>query len=275
MVTAIEKPEKIKVGLALGSGAARGLAHIGVLHVLQREGIHVDMVTGTSIGSIVGAFCALGKTCEEILEVAHRVGSHRFNYLVDLNIPKTGLIKGKKVEELLKGFYGKATFRDCVKPFKCVATDIDNGEEIVLDEGPLWKAVRSSISIPVIFSVTNHKERYLVDGALVNPVPVRQLKEMGADFIIAVNVIPERNITGKTEPNIFDVIMQTLHIVEYSAVKASVEGADVVLEPEVESFALTDFNRVDELVEKGVLCAEKAMPQIKKLLRKTRQPVLL
>lgn len=262
-----------KVGLALGSGAARGLAHIGVLHVLQREGIHIDMVAGTSIGSIIGAFCALGKSCEEILEIAHKVGSHRFNYLVDLNIPKTGLIKGKKVENLLKGFYGKATFRDCVKPFKCLATDIDTGEEIVLDDGLLWKAVRASISIPVIFSVVNRGERYLVDGALVNPVPVRTLKEMGADIVIAVNVIPERNITDKAEPNIFNVIMQTLHIVEYAAIKASAEGADVVLEPEVDSFAFTDFHRVDELVEKGVMCTEQALPRIQKLLRETRQPV--
>ncbi|NLE08873.1 MAG: patatin family protein [Dehalococcoidales bacterium] len=265
---------KRKVGLALGSGVARGLAHIGVLQVLAREGIPIDMVAGTSIGSIIGAFCALGKTCEEILEIAREFGSKRFNYLVDLNIPKTGLIKGKKIEELLKEFYGDAEFSDCVKPFKCAATDIDTGEEVVLDEGPLWKAVRSSISIPVIFAVTNHNDRYLVDGALVNPVPVRLLKEMGADVIIAVNVIPERNITDRTEPNIFDVIMRTIHIVEYSAVKASVEGANVVIEPDVEEFALTDFHRVDELVEKGALCAREAVPYIKKALKKSKQPVV-
>jgi NTE family protein len=255
-----------KVGLALGSGVARGLAHIGVLQVLEAEGVPIDMVSGTSIGSVVGALYALGKPVSEILEIAREVGSHKFNYLVDLNVPRTGLIRGKKIEDRLKKFYGNSQFSDLVLPFKCVATDIDSGEEVVLDDGLIWEAVRASISIPVIFKVVNRRDRYLVDGALVNPLPADILRQMGADIVIAVNVIPDRNISDKTEPNIFDIVMQTLHIVEYSAVKRGVRKADVLLEPKVDGFALTDFHRVDECVEKGVLAAVKAIPRIKELL---------
>ena len=255
-----------KVGLALGSGIARGLAHIGVLQVLDREGITVDMVTGTSIGALVGALYAIGKTVDEILETARALGSRRFNYLVDLNIPKTGLIRGRKIEERLKEFYGDSEFKDCVIPFKCVATDIDSGKEVVIDEGLLWEAVRASISLPVILAVASWKDKFLVDGALINPVPVNLLKQMGADIVIAVNVIPDRSIRDATEPNIFDVVMQTLHIVGYYAVRESLQEADVVLAPEVENFALTDFHRVDECVEKGVISTEAALPRIRQLL---------
>jgi NTE family protein len=126
--------------------------------------------------------------------------------------------------------------------------------------------VRASISLPVILAIAAWKDKHLVDGALVNPVPANLLKKMGADIVIAVNVIPDRSVRDATEPNIFDVIMQTLHIVGYCAVKESLAEADVILEPEVDNFALTDFHRVDECVEKGIESAAAAIPRIKKLL---------
>lgn len=266
MVTENRDPGRKKVGLALGSGVARGLAHIGVLQVLEREGIPVDMVAGTSIGALVGGLYAMGRSVAEILEIAREIGSHRFNYLVDLNIPRTGLIRGKKIEERLKKFYGDATFSDCVKPFRCIATDIDNGEEVVMSDGPLWEAVRASISLPVILAVASWKDKYLVDGGLVNPVPVDVLRRMGADVVIAVNVIPDRNISDAREPNIFDVIMQTLHIVGFYAVKEHLSEADVVLNPRVDSFALTDFHRVDECVATGEIAAIQSVLRIRQAL---------
>lgn len=265
------RPGGEKVGLALGSGIARGLAHIGVLRVLEREGIPVDMVAGTSIGALVGALHAMGKNADEILKTAREIGSRRFNYLVDLNIPKTGLIRGKKIEEKLKQLYGDTEFFDLLLPFKCVATDIDSGEEVIIDDGPVWEAVRASISLPVILAVAKCKDRFLVDGALVNPVPVDIVKDMGAGFVIAVNVIPDRSIRDATEPNIFDVVMQTLHIVGYYAVRESIARADIVIEPEVDGFALTDFHRVDECVAKGEKAALKAIPEIKRLLAGQRR----
>ena len=139
-----------KVGLALGSGAARGLAHIGVLRVLEREGIPVDMITGTSIGAIVGALYAQGKKADEILEIARDFGTHRLSYLVDISLPRTGLIKGKKLDDKLAQLYAGEEFKDLKLPFKCMATDIDTGKVVIMDKGLVWTAVRASISLPVI-----------------------------------------------------------------------------------------------------------------------------
>ncbi|MFC1920760.1 patatin-like phospholipase family protein [Chloroflexota bacterium] len=254
-----------KVGLALGSGVARGLAHIGVLEVLEREKIPIDMIAGTSVGALIGALYAQGKSISEITDMAEKVGSNRLTYLTDFSLPRTGLIRGRKIENMLKSFYGNAEFKDLKIPFACVATDIDSGEEVLINEGIIWQAIRATISLPVILAVAVWKGRYLVDGALVNPVPVNILQDMGADIIIAVNVIPDRSVKEATEPNIFDVIMQTLHIVGYYALHSSVEGADVLIEPNVEHIALTDLHRVDECIEFGKKAAEAAVPEIKRL----------
>jgi NTE family protein len=260
-----DKPRK-KIGLALGSGVARGLAHIGVLEVLDREEIPVDIIAGTSIGALVGALYAEGKAISEIIEIAEKAGSKRLNLFTDLSLPKTGLIRGRKIEDMLRSFYGNAKIEDLNVPFACVATDIDSGEEVVIDKGSLWRSIRATISLPVILAVAELDGRYLVDGFLVNPVPVDKVREMGADAVIAVNVIPDRNVKAATEPNIFDVIMQTLHIVGYYALRSSAEGADVLIEPDTQRIALTDFHKVEECVQLGRDAAEKALPDIRKLL---------
>jgi NTE family protein len=265
MVIRKRRSGKKKAGLVLGSGVARGLAHIGVLQVLEEEEIPIDIIAGTSIGALIGALYAQGRYVSDIRKIADEVGSKRLNLLADLTIPKTGLIRGKKIEEMLKSYFGDTEFKDLKIPFACVATDIDSGEEVVIDQGSVRQAIRATISLPVILAVAKWKNRYLVDGFLVNPVPVNLAKEMGADITIAVNVIPDRSVKDATEPNIFDVIMQTLHIVGFSAVKSSVAGADVLIEPKIENIALTDFHRVGECVELGEQATRKAMPKIRKL----------
>jgi NTE family protein len=255
-----------KIGLALGSGVARGLAHIGVLEVLERENIPVDVVAGTSIGSIVGALYAMGTTSGEMIEKAREVGPKRLNLFTDFTLPKTGLVKGRRIEEILKSYYGDMKIENLKMPFACVATDIDSGEEVIMKQGSLWRSVRASISLPVILAVTELDGRYLVDGYLVNPVPVNVCRELGADAVIAVNVIPDRNVKTETEPNILDIVMQTLHIVGYYAIQSSVAGADVLINPDVHNISYTDFHRVDEGVRAGREAAEKALPAIKKML---------
>jgi NTE family protein len=261
-------PGRKRVGLALGSGAARGLAHIGVLQVLEREGIPVDVIAGTSIGALVGGLYAMGKKSAEILEIARDIGAHRLTYLVDMSLPRTGLIKGKKIEDKLEELYDGVEFSDLKLPFKCIATDIDSGKAVVMDNGPVWQAVRASISLPVILAVANQEDRYLVDGGLVDPVPVDVTRNMGADMVIAVNVMPYNIHRADNRPNIFDVIMQTVQIVSGYAVKDSLEGADVVIEPDVEGFKLSDFHKVDECVEKGEVAAELSINSIKRILGK-------
>ncbi|MFC1900678.1 patatin-like phospholipase family protein [Chloroflexota bacterium] len=260
--------DKKKVGLALSSGVAKGLAHIGVLKVLEREKIPVDMIAGTSVGALIGALYARGDKVSEIQDRAKKVGSKRLSYLTDFSLPKTGLLRGKRIDDTLKSFYGDMKFVDLKIPFTCVATDIDSGDEVVINEGILWQAIRASISLPVILAVAKWKDRYLVDGALVNPVPVDILKEMGADIVIAVNVIPEKHAKEQvSEPSIFEVVMQTLHIVGFHAINTSIEGADVLIEPDMGSISFTDLHKVEESVQLGEEAAEKVLPEIKRLVQ--------
>lgn len=180
-----------KIGYALGGGAARGLSHIGVLKVLHEHDIRPDFIAGTSIGSIIGALYAGGYDPEDIEQLVLGLDWKKLVYFFDMTLPVTGLIQGKRVVALLKSILGDITFSDLRCDFRCVATDIVSGEEVVLSDGSLVEAVRASISIPGIFTPVEHSGRYLVDGGLVNTVPVSVCREMGADYVIGVNVIPE------------------------------------------------------------------------------------
>ena len=267
---------KRKIGLALGSGAARGLAHIGVLEVLEKEGIPIDMLAGSSAGALVGALYAQGKDVSQIKNLAIDLGSKRFALLADPALPKTGLIRGRKIEGVLRSIIGDIKFRDLRMPFACVAADIETGEEVVINQGSVLEGVRASISIPVIFTLVKWEGRYLVDGGLVNQVPVSVLKKMGADFIIAVNVTPDirdrtrprgkERVEDFKEPNIFNVIMQTIHIAAYQAVKSSLVGADVIIEPQVTHIGWGDFHRAPECILQGELAAQESIPEIKRQL---------
>jgi len=267
-----------KVGLALGSGAARGLAHVGVLEVLQKENIPVDMIAGTSAGAAVGALYARGIDISQIKSLALDLSRKKLFPLVDPSLPKTGLIKGRKIKNLItQSIGGNIQFSDLKIPFACVATDIETGEEIVIDRGSVPEAIRASISIPGIFTPVEKDERYLVDGGLVNPVPVNILKRMGANLVIAVNVTP--GVTGRTqqenkdraedsrEPNIIKVLMQSIHIATYSLVRASLEDADIVIEPEIAHLGSAEFHHAEEFIRLGKLAAQEAMPEIKRKLK--------
>ncbi|MFC1908330.1 patatin-like phospholipase family protein [Chloroflexota bacterium] len=273
---AAELPEK-KVGLALGSGAARGLAHIGVLAVLEKEGIPIDMIAGTSAGAAIGAIYARGKTSAEIEKLVLEITSKRIASFIDPSLPKTGFIKGNKFKELLTSVIGNnLKFSDLIIPFACVATDINTGEEVIFDSGSVTEAVRASISIPAIFSAVKSGGRYLVDGALVNPVPVSVLKKMGAGFIIAVNVIPDATArahhfnkdrtTILKEPNLIYILAQSTYIGAYSLVKSSLEDADIFIEPQVAHIGSGDFHHVCECILQGKLAAQASIPEIKKQL---------
>lgn len=266
-----------KVGLVLGSGAARGMAHIGVLDILEREGIAIDMIAGTSAGAAVGALYAQGKNADEIISIALALERYRLTRFIDPSLPRSGLIKGKKIKGLMASFIGgDIKFSDLKIPFACVAADIDTGEEVVIDRGSVPEAVRASISLPAIFAVVKRSGRYLVDGGLVNPVPVSVLRKMGADLIIAVNVIPEvsdrvhyrenEKKSGK-EPSIIHVLMQSLFINAYSLVVSSMEGADIVIEPHLNHIGAGDFHQAQECIRVGRLAARNAVPEIKRAIK--------
>lgn len=176
-----------KIGLALGSGSARGLAHIGVIHALEEAGIKIDFVSGTSVGALIGSVYASGK-----LDAFERVSSDfdwkKIAYFFDIVFPKSGLIDGNKVEDFVREYVHSKTIEDLPIPFQAVASDINTGEEVILDKGDVIKAVRASISVPGIFTPVRKNGHVLVDGGLVNPVPVSTARSMGAEFVIAVDL---------------------------------------------------------------------------------------
>ena len=175
------------VGLALGGGSARGWAHIGVIRALTEAGIDIDYIAGTSIGSVVGSVFAAGNI-KDLEEVAVRLDWKQIAYLFDVVLPKSGLIDGKKVAGFVRNHLRKTNIEELPIPFCAVSTDLNTGDEVVIREGDIIEAVRASISIPGIFTPVRSNGRVLVDGGLVNPVPVSVAREMGADFVIAVDL---------------------------------------------------------------------------------------
>jgi len=183
------KKKGLKIGLALGGGSARGLAHVGVILALEAYNIPIDIIAGTSIGSVIGGLYASGATIEQLEEVALSIKKSKTLFMLDPVFPHSGLISGDRIEKMLNKFAIKdKTFDDLKIPFAAVATDVESGAEVILNQGKVIDAVRASISIPGIFTPVKYQDYYLVDGGVVNPVPVDVVQMMGADIIIAVSL---------------------------------------------------------------------------------------
>lgn len=268
--------QRKKVGLALGGGYARGLAHIGVLEVLEREGIPVDIIAGTSIGALVGALYAREMDTGLMKKQAQQLDILGLTSLVDLTVPHGGFIAGKRVTSLLRRLIGDVSFKDLNLPLACVATDILTGDEVIINEGPVLEAVRASISIPLIFTVVEAQGRYLVDGGLVNPVPVSVVKAMGADIIIAVDVTPDKaersdylskNHKTSKSPGIIQVLIQSIYISTYLSARTGSDGADIIIHPHLAHINPGDFHRASECILEGELAAEDNVAHIKRCLK--------
>lgn len=266
----------MKIGLALGGGAARGLAHIGVIKILERENIPIDLIAGTSMGALVGALYAQGRTSEELEEIATGANQRKITSLLDLTFPRSGLISGNKITQFIKELFGELDFSQLKIPFISVATDIMTGEEVIINKGKVFEATRASISVPVVFTPFKKSGRYLVDGGLTDSVPVGITRQMGADLVIAVNVMPRLNkkdtpviLEGEdiepdtSEPNIFNIIMRIINISSNHLTTVSLSQADVIIEPELSSIGLTQFGHAAEAIRLGAEAAEKAIPKIK------------
>jgi NTE family protein len=197
---------KVKIGYALGGGAARGLSHIGVLNVLEEFGIFPDVIAGTSMGAIIGALYAGGHSAREIKRLALDLNWKKVMSLADISFPSGGFIRGNRVVVLLRSIMGDMAFSQLKYSYACLATDVLTGEEVILNDGSLIDAIHASIALPGIFKPVSVKGRYLVDGGLLNEVPVNICRQMGAEYVIGVNVIPDpikvmcssRNQDGET-----------------------------------------------------------------------------
>jgi len=184
------QPHKKKIGLALGSGAARGLAHIGVLKVLEEEGIEVDVIAGTSIGAFIGALYASGVPVSQMQEVALNVDWRRLARLIDPTFPSAGLIDGKKVSLFMSELLPVRTFEELRIPLGVIATDLETGEPLIIKKGQLLQALQAAVAFPGIFPPIRFGDRFLIDGGLCNPVPVDVAIDLGAEVVIGVCAIP-------------------------------------------------------------------------------------
>ncbi len=252
----------IKVGIALGSGGARGLAHIGVLDVLCEAGVPVDLVTGSSMGAVVGAIYACGSDLRMAGKLAAMLKERSY---LDMVVPREGFIKGDKFQELIRIITKDMDFSQTRVPFACVAVDLENSELLLLREGKIHEAVRASISIPGIFVPHRHLGRMLVDGGVVERVPVHGARAMGADFVIGVDVGYQG---GQRAPakNVIDILNYTIELMQWEVARARASTADVMISPQVDHINPLSNAQAEECVELGRAAAMEALPQLKMLL---------
>ena len=263
---------RIRVGLALGAGAARGWAHLGILKVFEEQGIHIDMIAGTSMGALVGSIYARTASADltkklTIDQFPTKLVAQR--KLFDYTLPLQGIIRGQKVLKMVRNALKNADFLDLMIPAYVIAVDINSGEEILLEKGNVTEAVRASISIPGIFNPVNLNGRWLVDGGLLNPVPADVLIQKGADIVIAVCIEQKSDQKAKQKvkrPSIIGVLSKTANIVYSQATGDFAQKADIVLYPEVNSFAWDDFHRGNELMRIGMDTCRNNVDEIKRLI---------
>ena len=256
-----------KLGLALSGGAVRGAAHLGVLEVLERNGIRPDFISGTSAGSIVGAVYCAGMPLERIESLAQEMQWRRVGHLTR---PRLGFFDSQRMEEYLIELIGDLSFDDLQIPLSTVAVDILSGELVVMNEGRVVTGVRASCALPGIFTPVEWQDRLLVDGGILNNLPVSVVREMGADYVIAVDLLPPSMLPEKPAS-----LLSMWYATVYTAMRAThmeAQSADSVITPEVGPFVWTDFSKVPALIQLGREAAEEKIGQIRNDLGLHLQP---
>ncbi|MFA4942629.1 MAG: patatin-like phospholipase family protein [Patescibacteria group bacterium] len=257
--------QKKKVGLALGGGGAKGLAHIGVIKELERMGIEISFISGTSMGALVGGYYAATKDVQWLEDFFLTIqkddifSSVHMMRKKDGEMFKHGLLE--KIKERIRG----VNIEDTKIPFAAVATDVETGEEIILRQGNLLDAIQASTALPLVFAPTRIDERVLMDGGFVNPVPANIVREMGAEFVIAVDVSSKWINLEKESLNpmkVYSMIPQALTVIEYQLARTILKTADVVLNPDVISYHWNDFEFGRELMKLGTTEAKIRMKDI-------------
>lgn len=251
-------PKPPRIGLALGGGAARGFAHIGVIQVLEENGIRPDLVVGTSAGSLVAALYASGKTGAELGQLADTMDE---TTITDWSFPGRGLIRGDALARYVREATGGRTIEKMLLPLGIVATDLDSGQPILFQVGDTGLAVRASSAVPAVFQPVRIGSREYVDGGLVSPVPVRFAKQMGAELVIAVDIsaAPEGSPTG--DP--MRMLLQTFAIMGRSINNFELREADVVLRPRLMGVGSADFAARKRSIQAGREAVLAMLPQLK------------
>ncbi len=257
----------LRIGLALGGGAALGLAHIGVLRVLSEEGITVDCVAGTSAGSVIGAAHCAGRSWKEIWDAARRV---EWSNLVSLTFPRQGMMRLDKLERYVEAMTGALDFSELRIPFAAVATDLERGEQVVFTTGSVAKAVRASCSVPGLFEPLRRGDMALVDGGLVNDVPADVARSLGADIVIGVN-LHARKLQSGPPRNILDIAYYTFDILLAGAGQKGMSSADLVVSPDLQGFHYRNLKKADELVDRGAQAMRDGLGELKRIISAGRR----
>ncbi|MBC7858925.1 MAG: patatin-like phospholipase family protein [Burkholderiaceae bacterium] len=266
---AVHAPRKIKVALALGGGAARGFAHIGVIKALESQGIVPDIVVGTSAGSVVGALYAAGHSGFALQKMAFDMDEAAISdWALPLFSKSSGVLKGEALQHYVNKAVNNAPIEKLKIPFGAVAADLKNGSPILFQRGNTGMAVRASSSVPGVFQPVVISGHTYVDGGLVAPVPVRFARDMGADFIIAVNISTQTDAQAVLSS--LEVIMQTFSIMGQRINQFELKEADVVIAPSLGAMKSNDFNGRNQAILAGEQAAFAVMEQIKQKLKAKR-----
>jgi NTE family protein len=259
-VTPAAERREVRLGLALGGGAARGFAHVGVIQVLEEAGLRPSHVAGTSAGSLVAALYASGKTPVELVRVAESMQEAEITDWM-LPILNRGALRGEALAKYVNTQVGGKTLEQMPISLGIVATDLGSGQAITFRRGNTGAAVRASSAVPAVFQPVRLGDREYVDGGLVSPVPVRQTREMGANFVIAVDISsdPEGNPYGDT----FQILMQTFAIMGKSINTLALKEADVVIRPALSGVKSADFSARLRAIEAGRAAMRAALPALK------------
>ncbi|MEN3190762.1 MAG: patatin-like phospholipase family protein [Atribacterota bacterium] len=286
--------DKLNIGLALGGGGARGLAHIGVIKVLERENIPIDLITGTSMGAIIGGVYALEK---DILSIEKNTKKYsdigRFDidfiisekdrkdkpfilkkvseflkkgYILNLEFRQRYINEGEELRKVIKELVDDKTFEDTKIPFAAVAADLVKGEKVILQTGKLFDALLASASIPGMFPPLMVNRKVLVDGGIVEVVPIEAARSLGANFIIAVNV--SSTLKKRYEfSNAVEILFRSDSITSNELRKLQLSFADVVITPKVERFHWSDFSKPEKCIKEGEIAAQNSMSELKEKLK--------
>jgi NTE family protein len=256
-------PRPPRIGLALGGGAARGFAHIGVIQALEEAGIRPDLVVGTSAGSLVAALYASGKSGGQMAVLAQAMDE---SAITDWSFPGRGLIRGEALARYVREQTGGRNIEQLKLPLGIVATDLDSGAPILFQRGDVGSAVRASSAVPAVFQPVRIGNREYVDGGLVSPVPVRFARQMGAELVIAVDIsaLPDGNATG--DP--FKMLLQTFAIMGRSINQFELRDADVVLRPALPGVSGADFSARAKAMQAGRDAVGLALPELRLRIEK-------
>ena len=267
-----QNPNHLKpiVALVLGSGGARGYAHIGVIDILEKNGIKPDFIVGTSAGSIVGSIYASGKTAEQLKQVAldMKVADVR-----EISIGLKGFFDGKKVEDYVNKQVDQTSLEKMKIPMYVVATELKHGKKVVFNYGNTGQAVRASVSIPSMFTPTMIAGTEYVDGGLVSPVPVDVARELGADIVIAVDILAQPIYTETS--NVWGLFNQNINIMQNKLASEELKNADIVIQPDLREKAhIFDVQGRQDTIQVGEEAAMQRITDIKTVLNKKQEELL-